>query len=125
VKNATEAVGAVADAERGGPGKIDVVLHREGDRVEIDVIDNGLGFPKENRQRLLEPYMTTREKGTGLGLAIVGKIMEEHGGGIELLDAPSVASGGRGALVRLWLPARPGNAPAAPPAAETLIPAQT
>ena len=44
-------------------------------------------LPTENRQRLLEPYMTTREKGTGLGLAIVGKIIEEHDGRIELLDA--------------------------------------
>ena len=60
----------------------------------IDVIDNGNGLPKENRSRLLEPYVTTREKGTGLGLAIVGKILEEHGGGIELLDAPEVAPAG-------------------------------
>ena len=55
--------------------------------IVIDVIDNGIGLPKENRNRLLEPYVTTREKGTGLGLAIVGKILEEHGGGIELHDA--------------------------------------
>ena len=69
--------------------------------IVIDVIDNGIGLPKENRNRLLEPYVTTREKGTGLGLAIVGRILEEHGGGMELLDAPEVASGGRGAWVRL------------------------
>ncbi len=43
--------------------------------------------PKQNRSRLLEPYVTTREKGTGLGLAIVGKVLEEHGGSLELLDA--------------------------------------
>ena len=54
------------------------------------MIDNGVGLPAENRHRLLEPYMTTREKGTGLGLAIVTKIIEEHGGRIELLDAPEV-----------------------------------
>ena len=46
----------------------------------IDVVDNGIGLPKANRSRLLEPYVTTREKGTGLGLAIVGRIIEEHGG---------------------------------------------
>ena len=47
-------------------------------RFRIDVIDNGKGLPRENRQRLLEPYMTTREKGTGLGLAIVKKIVEDQ-----------------------------------------------
>jgi two-component system nitrogen regulation sensor histidine kinase NtrY len=44
-------------------------------------MDNGIGLPQENRSRLTEPYMTTREKGTGLGLAIVTRIMEEHGAG--------------------------------------------
>ena len=48
----------------------------------IRVTDNGVGLPKENRHRLTEPYMTTREKGTGLGLAIVKRIMEEHRGRI-------------------------------------------
>ncbi len=84
----------------------------------IEVVDNGMGLPSENRQRLLEPYMTTPEKGTGLGLAIVGKIMEEHGGGVELLDSPEVAKGGRGAMVRLWFQARsPGASPTVPLAA--------
>jgi two-component system nitrogen regulation sensor histidine kinase NtrY len=99
VKNATEAVKAVPEAERGA-GRITVAVRREADRVVIEVTDNGKGFPRENRHRLLEPYMTTREGGTGLGLAIVGKILEDHGGGIQLLDAP----GGRGGRVVLWLP---------------------
>ncbi len=73
---------------------------REGDMVVIDVIDNGPGLPKENRERLLEPYVTTREKGTGLGLAIVGKIFEEHGGRIELNDAPADFASGRGAWMQ-------------------------
>ena len=64
------------------------------------MIDNGKGFPAMNRQRLLEPYMTTRSDGTGLGLPIVAKIIEDHGGRLELLDAPS----GRGACVRLIVP---------------------
>jgi two-component system nitrogen regulation sensor histidine kinase NtrY len=68
------------------------------------VIDNGKGLPVENRQRLLEPYMTTRSKGTGLGLAIVSKIMEEHGGYIELLDSPEITGDGQGAMMRLVLP---------------------
>src|SRR4051812_13189163 len=100
VKNATEAIAAVPP-EQLGRGRIHVSVKREGGDIVIDVIDNGTGLPKENRNRLLEPYVTTREKGTGLGLAIVGRILEEHGGGMELFDAPEVANGGRGAWVRL------------------------
>ncbi|MCW5680178.1 MAG: PAS domain-containing sensor histidine kinase [Xanthobacteraceae bacterium] len=100
LKNAGEAVEAVPQQER-GKGRILVRAKRESDRIVIDIFDNGTGLPKENRERLLEPYVTTREKGTGLGLAIVGKIFEEHGGGIELNDAPADISGGRGAWVRL------------------------
>ena len=83
IKNATEAIAAVPPDEL-GRGRIRVWAGREGDDIVIDVIDNGIGLPKENRSRLLEPYVTTREKGTGLGLAIVGRILEEHGGRIEL-----------------------------------------
>jgi two-component system, NtrC family, nitrogen regulation sensor histidine kinase NtrY len=104
VKNATEAIAAVPENER-GQGTIHVALRREGaDAIVIEVTDNGKGFPAEGRQRLLEPYMTTREGGTGLGLAIVSKIMEEHGGGIELADNPA----GRGGRVRMWFAAAAG-----------------
>jgi len=65
------------------------------------VYDNGIGLPKENRSRLLEPYVTTREKGTGLGLAIVGRILEDHGGHIDLDDLPAGVFAGRGAWARL------------------------
>jgi two-component system nitrogen regulation sensor histidine kinase NtrY len=68
------------------------------------VVDNGIGLPETGRERLLEPYMTTREKGTGLGLAIVRKIAEEQGGRIELLDAASTGRNHRGACVRFVLP---------------------
>lgn len=110
VKNATEAVGArVGDDVPAG--KVVVALRAEpaeaAERIVIDVIDNGIGLPEENRSRLLEPYMTTREKGTGLGLAIVRKILEDHGGGIELLDAPKDAPQDTGTLVRLTLAVRP------------------
>ena len=100
IKNATEGIAAVPPEEL-GRGRIDVVAAREGDSIVIDIVDNGIGLPKENRSRLLEPYVTTREKGTGLGLAIVGKILEEHGGGIELRDASEHEPGRRGAWVRM------------------------
>jgi two-component system nitrogen regulation sensor histidine kinase NtrY len=100
VKNASEAISAVPQNEC-GRGRIRVIAARDGSDVVVDVIDNGIGLPKENRNRLLEPYVTTREKGTGLGLAIVGRILEEHGGGIELRDAAERFPGERGAWVRL------------------------
>ena len=100
IKNATEAIEAVP-AEELGKGRIDVVVAREKDDVIIDVIDNGIGLPKVARARLLEPYVTTREKGTGLGLAIVGRVLEDHGGRIELKDAADFRPGQRGAWMRL------------------------
>ena len=102
IKNATEAIGAVQPVEL-GRGRIVVRAQRDGKDVVIDVIDNGIGLPKENRSRLLEPYVTTREKGTGLGLAIVGRILEEHGGRLELRDASEKIAGARGAWMQLRL----------------------
>ncbi len=98
VKNAAE--GIAATEMDGRAPKISVSVRVEEGMAIIDVEDNGKGFPQENRARLLEPYMTTRAEGTGLGLPIVAKIFEDHGGGIELLDAAS----GQGALVRLTFP---------------------
>jgi two-component system nitrogen regulation sensor histidine kinase NtrY len=106
IKNATEAIGAVPAAEL-GRGRIVVTARRDGNDVVIDVIDNGIGLPKENRARLLEPYVTTREKGTGLGLAIVGRILEEHGGKLELHDAADKIPGARGAWMQLRFSAEP------------------
>jgi two-component system nitrogen regulation sensor histidine kinase NtrY len=100
IKNATEAIAAVPTAEL-GQGHIRVTVFREDGDIIIDVVDNGIGLPKENRSRLLEPYVTTREKGTGLGLAIVGRVLEEHGGQIELHDAAEKVPGQRGAWMRL------------------------
>lgn len=96
LKNAAEAIEAVPPEVR-GQGRIRIKAEQSGEDLIMDIIDNGMGLPKEKRSRLLEPYVTTREKGTGLGLAIVGKIMEEHGGSIELNDSPD----GRGAWIRL------------------------
>jgi two-component system nitrogen regulation sensor histidine kinase NtrY len=131
VKNATEAIEAVP-ADQLGKGRIDVIAARENDDIVIDVIDNGIGLPKVSRARLLEPYVTTREKGTGLGLAIVGRVLEDHGGRIELNDAADIRPGQRGAWMRLRF-AISGHAPKAeakevagetkPPASETAEPA--
>jgi two-component system nitrogen regulation sensor histidine kinase NtrY len=100
IKNATEAIEAVP-AEELGKGRIEVVAARDSVDIVIDVIDNGIGLPKVSRARLLEPYVTTREKGTGLGLAIVGRVLEDHGGKIELHDAADIRPGQRGAWMRL------------------------
>ena len=87
VKNAVEAIeakrnrdGASKDGDR-----VELALRDEGDEVFVDLFDSGIGLP-ENRERLTEPYMTTRVRGTGLGLAIVKKIVEEHMGEIAFLD---------------------------------------
>ncbi|WP_298721277.1 PAS domain-containing sensor histidine kinase [uncultured Ferrovibrio sp.] len=86
-------------------GAVTVELRPVEGGAEIMVIDNGRGLPAENRDRLFEPYVTTRAKGTGLGLAIVKKIIEEHGGTISLSDAamfdPTLKSG---SLARIRLP---------------------
>ena len=70
VKNASEAIDTAMEAEpeRTEKGHVIAKVRTKGDRLQITVIDNGCGLPKENRQRLVEPYMTTRAKGTGLGL---------------------------------------------------------
>jgi len=122
IKNATEAIAAVPPAEL-GRGRIQLSIARDGGDIVIDVIDNGVGLPKENRSRLLEPYVTTREKGTGLGLAIVGKILEDHGGRIELRDAGEKTAGARGAWVRLRFAAT--AVPAATAAADSSEPKTT
>ncbi|NNE22051.1 MAG: PAS domain-containing sensor histidine kinase, partial [Rhizobiales bacterium] len=104
VKNALEAIEARQEAGDDNGAHIKVAVSHHDDKVQIDIADNGIGLPKENRGRLVEPYMTTREKGTGLGLAIVKRIMEEHDGRLELHDAPAEFEGGKGAMVRLLFP---------------------
>ncbi|MBM7047732.1 PAS domain-containing sensor histidine kinase [Rhizobium lusitanum] len=108
IKNAVEAIEGVPSDEAREQPKILVraSLDPERDRFTVDVIDNGRGLPVENRHSILEPYMTMREKGTGLGLAIVKKIIEDHGGQIELHDAPAEFDQGKGAMIRVHLPRR-------------------
>ncbi|MGD9814016.1 MAG: ATP-binding protein [Hyphomonadaceae bacterium] len=104
IKNASESV--QGRRERDGEPKDGFVTLKLRDLefgVEFEVIDNGLGFPEKDRHRLIEPYVTTRTKGAGLGLAIVARIVEDHGGLIELDDPPGKAPG---AVVRFVLPKR-------------------
>ena len=107
VKNAREAIEARQSAQQEPPGRMLVEASFETDTPFIRVTDNGVGLPKENRHRLTEPYMTTREKGTGLGLAIVKRIMEEHRGRIILEDSPDDFAGGLGARITLYFEAIP------------------
>jgi two-component system nitrogen regulation sensor histidine kinase NtrY len=97
VKNAVEAI----DSRRSrgehhfGGDRVELRLARKDEQLIIDITDTGIGLP-EDRERLTEPYMTTRVRGTGLGLAIVKKIVEEHCGEIAFLDQP-----GGGTRVRI------------------------
>ena len=85
-------------------GIIEVSLKNKSESVVLNISDNGVGLPQD-RSRLFEPYVTTREKGTGLGLAIVKKIVEEHGGILKLEDsAPFENTGIIGALISIELP---------------------
>lgn len=116
LKNAGEAVrakfGKEGDEEhplREG-GRIEIRIAQDAGGVSIEVADNGVGLPTEDRNRLTEPYVTKRAKGTGLGLAIVKKIMEDHKGALMLEDAPKTDETGAtresGAQVRLTFPRR-------------------
>jgi two-component system nitrogen regulation sensor histidine kinase NtrY len=102
VKNAREAIETRQSTDAEPQGRILVEAGLEHDTPYIRVTDNGVGLPKENRHRLTEPYMTTREKGTGLGLAIVKRIMEEHRGKLVLEDSPDDFAGGLGARITLY-----------------------
>lgn len=86
VKNAVEAIEARPEGMKGG--HVMMTVGQQGGMVTITVADNGVGLPPE-RDRIIEPYMTTRARGTGLGLAIVNKIIEEHAGTIGFSDNPT------------------------------------
>ena len=100
LKNAGEAVGAkrardpVAEEALGIIARLDI----EDERAVFTIEDDGVGLPAKDRDRLTEPYVTTREKGTGLGLAIVKRICEDHGGELRLADAETL-SGARVCLI--------------------------
>lgn len=98
LQNASDAV-----EMRPGAKHVSLRLSAESGNAVFSVTDDGIGLPVTDRNRLAEPYVTHKPKGTGLGLAIVAKIMEDHGGLLELREAP----GGQGAQVRLVLPTLP------------------
>ena len=103
IQNAIDAIGGrVADGQAElAAGEIQLSLSLTEEDAEIVITDNGKGLPVEKRDRLTEPYMTTRTKGTGLGLAIVKTILEDHGGLLELKDRPDRKNG---ASIRVMLP---------------------
>jgi two-component system nitrogen regulation sensor histidine kinase NtrY len=106
IKNAGEAIESLREkgAPEGHEGRIRVELAVLDGQVRIRISDNGIGLP-EDRARLFEPYVTTREKGTGLGLPIVKKIIEEHDGTLTLADAePLDGSGQVGARAEIIMP---------------------
>ncbi len=117
IKNAGEAIESLQEAGETPEGhvptiRIDMHCDPDGGVAEIRVCDNGIGLP-EDRARLFEPYVTTREKGTGLGLPIVKKIIEEHGGTLALVDAPLFGGTDRpGACALMRLPITRNAAPA-------------
>ncbi|AUX69964.1 PAS domain-containing sensor histidine kinase [Porphyrobacter sp. HT-58-2] len=93
LKNAVEAVEArAAEAKGAYAGEIAVTMRDAGEAIIVTIEDNGIGLPAD-RERITEPYVTTREKGTGLGLAIVNKIVDEHGG--DMSFASTVSGGTR------------------------------
>ena len=119
LKNAGEAIAARRGADPNA-GRITARLIVDRGLAAFEIEDNGVGLPAKNRDRLTEPYVTTREKGTGLGLAIVERVMEEHGGELLLADAAHPP----GARVTLRLPLTPGPAANPPrPSASLSAPA--
>ena len=89
LQNAAQAIGDRGATAGNGKaqGRIEIRVAEERGQVVVEVSDNGRGLPAKERDRLTEPYVTTRSRGTGLGLAIVKKIAEDHGARLTLEDA--------------------------------------
>jgi signal transduction histidine kinase len=83
------------------PPKIMFSLQRKKDRLEFDILDNGIGMDPATQEKLFTPFFSSKgDKGTGLGLFIANKVIEQHGGQITVSSAP-----GRGSLFRVMIPA--------------------
>jgi two-component system nitrogen regulation sensor histidine kinase NtrY len=119
LQNAADAIDGRHEAEgtAAPSGRISVALGIGQRSYRVSITDNGVGLPATDRDRLTDPYVTTRKKGTGLGLAIVKKIVEQHGGDLSLGDAPA-RSGLDGTQVTLRLPKPAGRGRAASGEAE-------
>jgi len=107
IKNASEAIESKLNSQpdlKFDP-EIRITIDQIINNLEITIEDNGIGLPNQGRSRLFEPYVTHRENGTGLGLSIVKKIIEEHNGTLELLDAsPFSEANNFGAKMRIVFP---------------------
>ena len=103
IQNAVDAIeGRIAARDEKLPrGAIQLELNVVNDDAVIEVVDNGKGLPANERDRLTEPYVTTRTKGTGLGLAIVKTILEDHDAVLELKDRDD---GQQGTCVKVAIP---------------------
>ena len=93
---------ALEATERQLGGRVDVHLQARAAAVVVEIADNGVGIQPEHREKIFLPFYTTKPTGTGLGMAIVKKIMDLHGGEIEIDSAP-----GRGTTIRLIIPRSP------------------
>ena len=93
LQNSVDSIATRNKTFKNHSGKIKILLSIEERFGSIQITDNGNGLPKENRHRLTEPYVTTREKGTGLGLAIVAKILEDHRGSFRIEDGGVLGNG--------------------------------
>jgi two-component system nitrogen regulation sensor histidine kinase NtrY len=107
VKNAAEAVERQIEGGGLSKGSVAIDVFTDAEEVQLTIRDNGPGFPVADRERLLEPYVTTRKNGVGLGLAIVTRIIEDHCGRIWLGDNELTANGAR---VDIRMPMQPGPA---------------
>jgi signal transduction histidine kinase len=99
----TNALQAMRDRQ----GRITLAARTARDRIALTVRDEGCGIPPDHVERVFDPLFTTRSRGTGLGLAVCRKIVESHGGEIEIESEP-----GRGAAFTILLPVRTARRPA-------------
>jgi len=98
IKNSIESINEKKIKNAHFKGKINVDIREDSDYIFVTTIDNGVGFDKVDKKKMLAPYYTTKKKGTGLGLAIVTKIINDHNGTITFNSINN------GAMVEIILP---------------------